>query len=351
MKKKIYFIVTSLIGIMLSLSILYKLDSFIADQISIMQDTYSMLGTEYVEKLSIMIQTHGRTIYTGINLISIFLYIYILANTLKDKISEKRNKLLASSIGLFLTSSNSIMELIAVINIGILAFTKHEKVEKEKLTPMPVPKKKKETTKKSIIMLIAYFSQLLWGRLIPDNLALPVSIIYDIALLILAIYLFKNELQNGLKELKSHPKVYFHYLLQKYLIGMGIMIVVSTIALAITNNPVSVNQEALNSLPLWYIAPASIIFAPIVEETVFRVCIRNIIKNDKLYIIASGLIFGYLHAMHEESIINIIAMTMPYATLGGVFAYIYVKTNNPTASMTVHAGHNTLATIVSIFMR
>ena len=294
MKKKIYFIVTSLIGIMLSLSILYKLDSFIADQISIMQDTYSMLGTEYVEKLSIMIQTHGRTIYTGINLISIFLYIYILANTLKDKISEKRNKLLASSIGLFLTSSNSIMELIAVINIGVLAFTKHEKVEKEKLKPMPVPKKKKETTKKSIIMLIAYFSQLLWGRLIPDNLALPVSIIYDIALLILAIYLFKNELQNGLKELKSHPKV---------------------------------------------------------EETVFRVCIRNIIKNDKFYIIASGLIFGYLHAMHEESIINIIAMTMPYATLGGVFAYIYVKTNNPTSSMAVHAGHNTLATIVSLFVR
>ena len=351
MKKKYFLIIMSIIGILLCLNTLYHIDTFVAEQIATIEEVYKSIGNNSVANITKALEQNGHTIFTIINLVSIFLYMYIGVNAFKDELETKRNKLLAASIGLFITSSNSITELIAVLYIVIFAFTKHKKGKKKQLITMPPPSRTTDSYKKSLLLLVVYFSQLIWGSIIPRDIALLANIVFDVVLLTLTIYLFKTELINGFKDLKQQPKEYFHYLLQKYLIGMGIMIVVSTIAITITNNPVSVNQETLNSLPLWYILPASIIFAPIVEETVFRVCFRTFIKNDKIYIIISGLVFGYLHAMHEENLLNIIVMTLPYATLGSMFAYIYVKTNNPTGSMAVHAGHNTMASILSIMIR
>ena len=351
MKKKYFLIIMSIIGILLCLNTLYHIDDFVKEQIVAIEEVYKSIGSNNVTNITKAIEQNGHTIFTIINLVSILLYMYIGVNAFKDELETKRNKLLAASIGLFITSSNSITELIAVLYIVIFSFTKHKKEKKKQLITMPPPSRTSNSYKKSLILLVVYFSQLIWGSLIPRDIALLANIIFDVVLLSLTIYLFKTELINGFKDLKQQPKEYFHYLLQKYLIGMGIMIVVSTIAITITNNPVSVNQETLNSLPLWYILPASIIFAPIVEETVFRVCFRTFIKNDKIYIIISGLVFGYLHAMHEANLLNVIVMTLPYATLGSMFAYIYVKTNNPTGSMAVHAGHNTMASILSILIR
>ena len=106
------------------------------------------------------------------------------------------------------------------------------------------------------------------------------------------------------------------------------------------------------SLPIWYSLPLAIIYAPIVEETLFRGCIRRFIKNDKLFIIVSALVFGLLHtAFSEETIYNALVLAIPYATMGGFLAYIYTKTNNMLCNMSFHCFHNTIAMIISILIR
>ena len=89
---------------------------------------------------------------------------------------------------------------------------------------------------------------------------------------------------------------------------------------------------------------------PIVEEVIFRGVLRRFIKNNTLFIIASGIIFGVLHTIGEASLANIIIMAMPYAVLGGGWAYLYAKTDNITNNILAHAFQNTLATLLSLMI-
>ena len=110
------------------------------------------------------------------------------------------------------------------------------------------------------------------------------------------------------------------------------------------------NQEALKTLPLWYLIPSAIIFAPIVEEAVFRGSLRRFIKNDVAFIIVSALTFGLLHTfLSEEGLYSIIVQSINYVAMGGALAYSYTKTNNIYTSMMVHAFQNTFGVLMIIF--
>ena len=43
-------------------------------------------------------------------------------------------------------------------------------------------------------------------------------------------------------------------------------------------------------------------------------------------------------------------MTLPYASLGGILAYVYTKTNNICSSMFIHMLHNTIAIFIMILI-
>ena len=118
----------------------------------------------------------------------------------------------------------------------------------------------------------------------------------------------------------------------------------------ISKNAVSVNQETLESLPLYYTLPAAIIYAPIVEEIIFRGVIRRFIKNNILFIIISALVFGVLHTIGESSILNIFVMALPYSVLGAYLAYVYTKTNNIFTSITSHAIINSISSLFMVLL-
>ena len=44
-------------------------------------------------------------------------------------------------------------------------------------------------------------------------------------------------------------------------------------------------------------------------------------------------------------------MAIPYATIGGFLAYLYVKTNNICTNMAFHCFHNSVAMIISILIK
>ena len=107
------------------------------------------------------------------------------------------------------------------------------------------------------------------------------------------------------------------------------------------------NQEALNSLPLWYTAFMAIVWAPVVEEGIFRGGLRRFIKNDKVFIILSAISFGLLHTITSESgLYNIIVQSLQYMVMGGVMAYTYTKSNNIFVNMGFHCVQNTLGIIM-----
>ena len=136
---------------------------------------------------------------------------------------------------------------------------------------------------------------------------------------------------------------------------MGIMYIFLMIAgevcYLITHKVTSENQSLINSLPIWFMILTAVFIAPIVEETVYRGVLRLFIKNDKLFIIISAIIFGLSHSIIETNITNVIFMSIPYAIVGGTLARMYVKTNNLTVNITCHAFYNIIAIILGLIIK
>ena len=119
----------------------------------------------------------------------------------------------------------------------------------------------------------------------------------------------------------------------------------------ITQEVSSLNQSVLESLPLYITAPLAIIWAPIVEETLYRGCLRKIITNQTIFILVSGLIFGVAHTLSEDSLAHDFALAIPYSTLGFFLAYIYATTDNITNNIFVHAFHNVLGVLMIFLLK
>ena len=84
---------------------------------------------------------------------------------------------------------------------------------------------------------------------------------------------------------------------------------------------------------------ATVIFAPIVEEMVFRYSFSTFIKNKYAFIIISSLVFGLMHSTGIAIIV--------YFVLGVLLSLLYLKTNkNIIASIIAHILNNAYAVIM-----
>ena len=105
-------------------------------------------------------------------------------------------------------------------------------------------------------------------------------------------------------------------------------------------------QKMISAMPYLLIVSAGIL-APINEEILFRKVFKDNIKNKIIYILVSGIFFGYMHVTSATTIPQFLYI-IPYSSLGIAFAVMYSKTDSVFTSMTMHMFHNTILTILSI---
>ncbi len=176
------------------------------------------------------------------------------------------------------------------------------------------------------------------------------TFIISILYLLIILFLYRKELFIDLKDFKNNYKKYISKYIIIYLIGVLLMIIGNTIISKITNQSLSGNEieirERITNYPLIMIF-STIIYAPIIEEIIFRKSIKNIFKNKYLFIIISGLIFGILHITNFKDL-NEILYSIPYIIMGLDFAYIYYKTNNIFTTITFHFCHNLILLIIQL---
>lgn len=182
-------------------------------------------------------------------------------------------------------------------------------------------------------------------KTLPDYIKFFYLIIYEIfTMIIIGIIMFKK-LKKDFRDILINHKKYYSENFKFWLIGLAVMGISNCIIVFILKNDLSNNEELLRqlfSLSPIYVYITSIIFAPFVEEIVFRQGIRNIIKNKYLFILISGLLFGGLHVVTSMSSTMDLLYLIPYCSLGFVFAYMLYKTNNIFTSMGFHFLHNGL---------
>ena len=123
----------------------------------------------------------------------------------------------------------------------------------------------------------------------------------------------------------------------------------------IFNVATSTNQESVNAAfilnPL-KVSFAVLIFAPIVEEIVFRSAIFSFFKNNrKLQLIMGATLFGLIHVMSSvfsQNYLDLINVII-YLNMGFWFSYAYIKTDTIVSSMILHFLNNLVALIIMYF--
>lgn len=186
-----------------------------------------------------------------------------------------------------------------------------------------------------------------------DKLSITIKtiylILYQTLLLALIIYILKTSFKKDIEDIKKNHQIYFKKYFPYWFLMLGLMMFSNSMILGIMQlfgNSTSLpeNEQLIRSTfqtAPFYIYFSSVIIVPIMEELVFRRGIRNIIKNDVLFIIVSGFVFGGLHVFLNpmQSPLELLYI-IPYSIPGLIFAYILTKTDNVLVTAGIHTFHN-----------
>lgn len=338
-KKKNYFIFSSIAIIVLSFISILNVNS----SKEAMLEAVSKVPGAFGERMVSIYSNNAIFIVPAVLciIVALTILLYVL---FKEKYS--RTLILGLSIFCFVVSSNTFVSILSIANIILGATMKEDvRVEKKDIPHLERFSSGKKGIIGAVLCFVIYFSQ----SFIPSVNSYFISILIYLVVLGLLIYIFKDNLKRDISVFKNGYKEYFSFILPRLAIMYLIYFIFSFIIVYI-NKDMPVNQQQIEALPIWFTFPLASILAPIVEEILFRGCIRRFIKNDIVFIIVSGVIFGLLHTISEGSLAGILIMAIPYSILGCGFAYIYAKTNNIINNILCHACHNTVVMLLQIIL-
>ena len=175
---------------------------------------------------------------------------------------------------------------------------------------------------------------------------------YEVLFLFMIYLIYKDDIKRNFKELiKNIGEVYIKYIPYWFLM-IVLMYITNTILYVITDE-IAQNEEnvreIIDNYPIFAFI-LSVLIAPVMEELVFRKCIREMISNKKLYIVVSGLVFGFMHILACMSSIFDILYIISYSIPGFIFAYIYTKSDNIFSSIGLHMTHNFILVLIQLFI-
>ncbi|MBQ9011431.1 MAG: CPBP family intramembrane metalloprotease [Bacilli bacterium] len=174
----------------------------------------------------------------------------------------------------------------------------------------------------------------------------------EIIMITLILLIFKSQIKKAWQDLKKHHFEYFKDNFKFYLLGAMLMMAANSL-IAILGGDMSGNETAIRdqfSLAPIYTFISAVFLAPLLEESVFRLAFRNIFKNNFLFILTSGLIFGSLHLLGGVTLELLPLYMISYCSFGFVFAYILTKTKNIFVTIGFHMMHNGILMSLQVFL-
>lgn len=176
-------------------------------------------------------------------------------------------------------------------------------------------------------------------------------LIYNLLIFVIIFMIYSKEIQKDFKNFnfKVFIKKYF-----KYWILLITLMFLSNLLIQIiypgssAGNETSV-RNSFKVAPIYSLISACL-FAPFIEEMIFRMSFRKIFKDKYLFIIISGLIFGFVHVFGNVSNSYDYLYLLPYCIPGFILAYTYFISDNIFNSLLIHFIHNTFLLILQIIL-
>ena len=186
-----------------------------------------------------------------------------------------------------------------------------------------------------------------------------ILIVSDLIFMVIMFFIYKKDIIENAKEFKNNKGKWFIKYFGIFVGSVLVMGILNIILSKITNLETSENEELVRKLikilPV-YMTFSTVLYAPFVEELLFRKAIRKIIKGDDkytkiTYVIVSAVIFGLLHVITLDASFYDLLMGIPYMVVGLSLGYIYSKTDNLFSTMQFHLMHNTILLILQLIIR
>lgn len=180
-----------------------------------------------------------------------------------------------------------------------------------------------------------------------NNLVKAITLLTcEILLTIILIILNKDKFKNCFKDFKKNKKEYFDICFKSWLLGFIAMSASNLLINFFVTNGIA-NNEAINRTVLKelviYAVPAMCILGPICEELAFRASFKNAIKNKKLFIYITSLLFALAHIISSYTGLTDLLYIIPYFSMGHALGYVYSESDNILCNISVHIFHNSLA--------
>lgn len=305
-----------------------------------------------LESLYIIVMVIYNLFFTKITdkeIASLFFYIIsIICTIIMYKESKHDIKYLKDNNIKILISS--IYMFIDAIIPGILGFMFLSSLNEKKKVNLPDIKEekvKKDTFKGIITVIVFIFLMFVMPNFKFFNKINP-FIIYAF-ILIFTIALWYKDLFSNFKIFKDNFRVYSRFIIKRYLIMLGVMILVGIPIVLLNKGKSSINQQEVNLLfkqtPMLTFLLTSF-YAPIVEETTFRLSIKKILNNKYLFVIISGMLFGALHVINNYTNIYNLLFILQYSALGICLAKAYYDSKNVWVSILMHFIQNFMSSIL-----
>lgn len=174
----------------------------------------------------------------------------------------------------------------------------------------------------------------------------------ELILLFIVYLLYHRILKKDLNSFKLNYKDYMNKICVYFAVFLGLKIgfaLVSGILSALLGVPISSseNQNIIDSITnnapvMMFISTC--ILAPFVEEGIFRLGLRSVIKEKYLFIAISGLVFGFMHIFPTELPLYVaLIQSIVYVAMGICLAYMYTETDNIWIAIIIHALNNFLS--------
>lgn len=175
----------------------------------------------------------------------------------------------------------------------------------------------------------------------------------DLSLVLILYLVYRKVFRKDLGDFKNNWRKYLDMGIKYWLIGLIIMGASNYIIQMFFVNGIAENEETVRALikayPLYMIF-ATILYAPFVEETIFRKAFKDIFGYNWLFVIMSGLAFGGLHVVISANGWADLLYIIPYGSVGAAFAYLYCKTKNIWSTIVMHFIHNSIFVALEVYV-
>ena len=158
MKRKVYFIISSIIQIIGALYIIINANTIVDLQLNTISQTYSMFPVEFQQDLAKSLENGGVEMLIITSIFQIILNAVVINMARKNNLSENKGKLIAISLICLFTAESTIVTLLSIISFIVALSIKRNKTKEKPVIPEA---EYKVATKKEliigIVLVLVYF--------------------------------------------------------------------------------------------------------------------------------------------------------------------------------------------------